>query len=333
MDPPAKRAGRPPGIFKLQPDDETLRRVKELSAHMLTQKEAAAVMGVAENTFNDFLRRYKKAREAWDMGASTGRASIRRQQFVHSKRHAGMSIWLGKIYLEQREQTQIGVGGIPGAPPVGITHSAGRGLDALLESARRENEKLEAARREKAIAPPQESSADLGTISADRGKGSPMPQANKMLDPSADPRKDDPEREPALATKDLTPQAEEPKRALAPPRGPAPEPPKKKAGPGPAKSPPPKAPSFPPGFQEFAASRAARITGEDSIETAGVARAVSDEAVMAEARRLGLRGQVSAHELNEIRKKLAGESYQPSYAEVCERAGATMRHRPLFPRH
>ncbi len=104
---------------------------------MFTQREAAAAFGVDSDTFDAFLGRNKKAREAWDMGKDLGKASIRRQQFVHSKRHAGMSIWLGKVYLEQREVTQTQMGGIPGEPPIGIAHSAERGLTALLESARR----------------------------------------------------------------------------------------------------------------------------------------------------------------------------------------------------
>ena len=74
-----------------------------------------------------------------------------------------------------------------------------------------------------------------------------------------------------------------------------------------------------------------RVRSQSFMESGGEARPVSEEAVMAEARRLGLRGQVSAHELAEIRKKLAGEPYRPSHAEICERAGATMSHVQSFP--
>ena len=74
----------------------------------------------------------------------------------------------------------------------------------------------------------------------------------------------------------------------------------------------------------------ARIRRRRFIENARRPAPISDKSVLAEARRLGMNGQVSAHELNELRKKLAGEPYQPTYAEICERAGATMRHRPLF---
>lgn len=153
---------------------------------MLTQKEAAAVMGVAEHTFIDFLQRFKKAREAWTMGQDLGRVSIRRMQFMHGKKNPGAAIWLGKIYLGQREQTQIGVGGIPGAPPVGIEHTAGRGLTALLEAARRNAE----AAAGRLTAPPQDPTALLAPEREPILKpqeAPPPPEASAATTPSARP--------------------------------------------------------------------------------------------------------------------------------------------------
>ena len=81
----------------------------------------------------------------------------------------------------------------------------------------------------------------------------------------------------------------------------------------------------------------ARIRSEECLESGGTPRpAPSDADVYQEARRRGLLGpggQVPMHDMARLRLEMAGEAPRPSYAEVCEAAGAVMRHRPLFPRH
>ena len=307
--PPPKRIGRP---RKIELNEQTLRLVKECAAHMCTVREAAAFLGVSHGTFETFLGTYKKARETWDAGKELGRVSIRRLQFLHAKKNAGMAIWLGKVILGQTEVTQTQMGGIPGAPPVGLEHSAGRGISALVAAARLEHEKKEAA---KLIAGPPQDPATL-----------PPPEREPILKPQEAPTAPESSAATIPAGTFETPPHEAPGSTAAPP-APPPEPP-------PPPPPPPKAaPAIPHGAPAgFATHMAARIQTQDFIESGGMARPISDEDVLREARRLGLNGQVSAHEMNELRKKLAGEPYQPTYAEMCERSGAVMSRRPLFRR-
>ena len=98
-----KKTGRPP---KLNPDDKTLSALSNLAKIQCTQKEAASVLEVSEPTFVAFLKLHLKAREAWDNGQHTGRASLRRQQFRMSETNAAMAIWLGKQYLGQTDKLQ-----------------------------------------------------------------------------------------------------------------------------------------------------------------------------------------------------------------------------------
>ncbi len=73
----------------------------------------------------------------------------------------------------------------------------------------------------------------------------------------------------------------------------------------------------------------ARIRSFEAVESGGQVREISEEAVLAEARRLGFQGQVPAGDLNAIRRRLAGDFNSLTYAEACERAGATLKHARL----
>jgi hypothetical protein len=103
-EPEIKKLGRP---LKLHPDEKTLATLANLAKIQCTQKEAAGVLGVSEPTFIAFLKLHSKAREAWDNGAETGRASLRRQQFKMSETNAAMAIWLGKQYLGQKDKHEL----------------------------------------------------------------------------------------------------------------------------------------------------------------------------------------------------------------------------------
>jgi hypothetical protein len=87
----------------LRPDDKTLGIIEGLAKIQCTQGEAAAVLGVHRITFLTFLKRNAKARDRWDIGLESGKASLRRNQFKLSETNAAMAIWLGKQYLGQRE--------------------------------------------------------------------------------------------------------------------------------------------------------------------------------------------------------------------------------------
>lgn len=90
------------------PDEATLATIKSLAGLQCTQIEAASVLGVAKETFNRFLNRNPEAREVWDMGHDSGKASIRRTQFkIADGGNAAMAIWLGKMYLGQSESLAL----------------------------------------------------------------------------------------------------------------------------------------------------------------------------------------------------------------------------------
>ena len=63
----------------LEPDPKTLRKVKACASIFCTTKEAAAVLGVSEHTFIDFLK-IPEVKEAWEAGFGNSRQSLRRKQ-------------------------------------------------------------------------------------------------------------------------------------------------------------------------------------------------------------------------------------------------------------
>ncbi len=68
-----------------------------------THTGAAFVLWVSRETFEQFLRRHRSARKAWDRGRAIERVSLRPQQFMQAETNPAMAIWLGKIYLGQRD--------------------------------------------------------------------------------------------------------------------------------------------------------------------------------------------------------------------------------------
>jgi hypothetical protein len=87
----------------LLPDAKTLRTIENLARIQCTQAEAGAVLGVERRTLCRFFARHPEAREKWELGLESGKASLRRNQFKLSETNATMAIWLGKMYLGQRE--------------------------------------------------------------------------------------------------------------------------------------------------------------------------------------------------------------------------------------
>lgn len=102
-----KKMGRP---LALNDDDKTIATIQGLARIQCTTKEAAAVLGVAKQTFFDFLDRSLKARQAWENGAEEGKASLRRHQFKMAEGNATMAIWLGKQWLDQKDRKEVEVG-------------------------------------------------------------------------------------------------------------------------------------------------------------------------------------------------------------------------------
>lgn len=87
----------------LHPDEKTFAIIEGLARIQCTQSEAAAVLGVSRFTVLKFFKRHPQARDRWENGLASGKASLRRNQFKLSETNAAMAIWLGKQFLGQRE--------------------------------------------------------------------------------------------------------------------------------------------------------------------------------------------------------------------------------------
>ena len=89
--------GRPERIIELE-------QVRELSEIGCTQVEAAGVLGIGISTFKRRLNDDAEFGRIWEAGRYVLNASLRRMQIAQVKRgSATMAIWLGKIWLGQRE--------------------------------------------------------------------------------------------------------------------------------------------------------------------------------------------------------------------------------------
>jgi hypothetical protein len=100
-------AGRPVGTTKLKDDEATLERVTALAKMQCILDEAASVLNVCPKTFDNYLRHYKKAREAWNNGREEGKIELRRLQWRSAEHSVAMQIWLGKQYLGQRDKQPL----------------------------------------------------------------------------------------------------------------------------------------------------------------------------------------------------------------------------------
>jgi hypothetical protein len=101
-----KPTGRPP---KLKDDEATLKTLRGIAKIQCTTKEAAAVLGVDEVTFFAFLKRSKKAKDAWEEGKAYGLASARRKMWIKAFEGQGsvtMMIWLSKQYLGMTDKIE-----------------------------------------------------------------------------------------------------------------------------------------------------------------------------------------------------------------------------------
>ncbi len=114
--------GRPES---LECDEETLNQIRSLARMQCTQQEAAAVLGCHRHTFARFLDRYQKARQAWEDGGETGKASLRRYQYKMAETNPTMAIWLGKQWLDQKDKAENTLQG-PGGGPVEMVHLLGK---------------------------------------------------------------------------------------------------------------------------------------------------------------------------------------------------------------
>lgn len=93
--------GRP---RSLDTSEATLKIVRGLARIQCTKGEAASVFGVNETTFGRYLAREPSAAEAWEAGRELGKMTLRRYQFDLARTNVAMAIWLGKNYLDQKDE-------------------------------------------------------------------------------------------------------------------------------------------------------------------------------------------------------------------------------------
>ena len=77
--------------------------VERLASIMCTITEIAAILDISHDT----LQRDKRFCVLFKKGQETGKASLRRRQFAMSEKNPTMAIWLGKQYLEQKDESRI----------------------------------------------------------------------------------------------------------------------------------------------------------------------------------------------------------------------------------
>jgi len=96
------RTGRP----KIEIDKNMF---EKLCGIQCTEKEICSCFGCCEDTLNSWCKRtYKKTfSDIYKEKAVMWRISLRRSQFRLAEKNANMAIWLGKQYLDQKENIDI----------------------------------------------------------------------------------------------------------------------------------------------------------------------------------------------------------------------------------
>ena len=91
-------------------------QIRFLSRLQCSEKEAAAQLEISLERFREIIEHDEAAKNAWEFGREAGRASLRRAQFRLAERSASMAIFLGKVYLGQREVQVLEHTGPDGGP-------------------------------------------------------------------------------------------------------------------------------------------------------------------------------------------------------------------------
>jgi hypothetical protein len=94
-----KTKGRP----RLKLNDLGVEIITKLAGFMCTEEEIASFLGVTVETLHN-KDNYNTFLECIKNGQNIGKVSLRQNQFNLSKTNPTMAIWLGKQYLNQREQ-------------------------------------------------------------------------------------------------------------------------------------------------------------------------------------------------------------------------------------
>lgn len=122
--------GRPK---KLNADAATLSTLRGLGLIQATDRECAAALEVALQTFVNFLAE-PGVRDVFEDGKANGRISLRRKQFeLAMKGDRTMLVWLGKNMLGQSDKVDTTLSG-PGGAPIelkNLTHLSDDELNVL----------------------------------------------------------------------------------------------------------------------------------------------------------------------------------------------------------
>lgn len=87
------------------------KQFENLCGLQCTKEEMCAFFELTDKTLESWCKRtYNKGfSEVFREKRGIGKISLRRSQFELAKKNAAMAIWLGKQYLNQRDQMQIEV--------------------------------------------------------------------------------------------------------------------------------------------------------------------------------------------------------------------------------
>jgi hypothetical protein len=96
-----KNGGRVPDLV---PDEILMLRVGDLATVQATEKEIAACLGVNEDTWMTFKRKYPEVQELIDNCREEGKASLRKTQFDMAKTNPQVLIHALKYHLGQNEK-------------------------------------------------------------------------------------------------------------------------------------------------------------------------------------------------------------------------------------
>lgn len=90
---------------RIEWDEKQWRAFEGLCSIMCTQEEICGVLEVTDKTLTRLIKEHYDLEfsEAYARFTANGKASLRRKQFALAEKNAIMAIFLGKVYLKQRE--------------------------------------------------------------------------------------------------------------------------------------------------------------------------------------------------------------------------------------
>jgi hypothetical protein len=108
--PPKDVGGRPPAVIDLLTDERA-------AAIGCPVEDIAALLGIGRRTLYDHMERDPAVAEAIERGRGTGRASVRRMQWMKAEQGSDtMLIWLGKVLCGQKDSSIVALTGANGGP-------------------------------------------------------------------------------------------------------------------------------------------------------------------------------------------------------------------------